>query len=107
MDMDHLGLKLLKVLLQALQLIRSFVICSDGLVDHAEGASDEFQSECNEAHYTSRKAEWVHYGSDAFSGASGVQESGVYQQGTTSRAHQSRRQAPEYQLSVLLSLLHW
>jgi len=72
MDMDHLCLKLLKVLLQALQLIRSLVICSDGLVDHTEGASDKFQRNHNEADYASREAEWVHVGSEALWGAIGA-----------------------------------
>ena len=71
MDMDHLGLKSLEVLLQALQLICSFVIRGDGVVDHAEGANDEFQSHRDEADYASRQAEWVHRGSEALWGAIG------------------------------------
>ena len=60
MDTGHLCLKLLEILLQALQLICSFVKRSGGLVDHAERADDELQSDSNEAHYASREAEWVH-----------------------------------------------
>jgi len=80
MNTDHLCLKLLKILLQALQLICSFVICSNGLIYHAEGANDKLQSDSNEAHYASREAEWVHrwigwpFGSD-WGGVIGVEES--------------------------------
>ena len=66
-----MGLKLLEVLLQALQLVCRFVICGDGLIDHTEGANDEFQSHRNEAHYSSREAEWVHRRSNGLSGAVG------------------------------------
>ena len=45
MDTDHLCLEVLEILLQTLQLICSFVICS---YSHAEGANDEFQSDSND-----------------------------------------------------------
>jgi len=83
MYMDHLGLKSLEVLLQALQLICSFVICGDGVVDHAEGANDEFQSDRDEADYASRQAEWVHWGLGALWGAIG-ERSGLKSRENTS-----------------------
>ena len=64
MDTDHLRLQLLEILLQTLQLICRFIICSDGLIDHAADDKDEFQSGRNEAYYASRDADWVHNGSD-------------------------------------------
>jgi hypothetical protein len=73
MDTDHLSLKSLEVILQTHQLVLSFVICSNSLIDHAEGANDELQSESNETHHASRQAEWVHL---AFEGAIGVEEFG-------------------------------
>jgi len=108
MDMDHLGLKSLEVLLQALQLICSFVIRGDGVVDHAEGANDEFQSHRDEADYASRQAEWVHRGSEALWGAIG-ERSGLKSRENASAYpawHTRAADSTGVVLGVFLSLLH-
>ena len=53
MDMNHLCLELLESLLQALQLPCGFVMCSYGLINYADGADNELQSDTDEAHYAS------------------------------------------------------
>ena len=88
MDTAHSCLELLEILLQTLQLICRFVICSDGLIDDAEGANDEFQSDSNKSHYASREAEWVHNRSDGLSGAIGLKSR---ENDHISKAQQTRR----------------
>ena len=75
MDMDHLGLKLLEILLQTLQLICGFFICSDGLVGHAEGTDDALQRSSNEALYARRQSRWVQSGSDGLFDSDRVEKS--------------------------------
>ena len=41
MNTDHLGLKILNVLLQPVQFAYSFVVSGDSLVDHSKGADNE------------------------------------------------------------------
>ena len=53
MNPEHLGLEILKIVLQILQFFFHLFMITDGLVDHSKGTGDELQSGSDKADDTS------------------------------------------------------